>query len=189
MNVQLVDATENAEYKIAKAAAICYSADTSPEACQRRMGKLLNLNHLATLRFAYATFHISGISRACSHQFVRAKHLDFLQESQRYVNQKNCEFVIPNIEDVAKISIQTLYDNCIKTYQNLFDLGVRKEDARYILPNAATTQLYVTGNFQAWKDFLKNRTDKAAQWEIREVALEIEKQLNNIAPNILPIKD
>jgi thymidylate synthase ThyX len=39
-------------------------------------------------------------------------------------------------------------------------------------------------NFQGFQDFLKNRTSKTAQWEIRQVAIDIEKQLHNIAPNI-----
>ena len=42
----------------------------------------------------------------------------------------------------------------------------------------------ISGNFQAWLDFLKLRTDKAAQAEIRNVAIEIGKQLSDIAPNV-----
>lgn len=188
MKVHLVDWTENAERKIAEYAAICYNADTSEEACQRRMVKLLNLGHLATLRFGYATFLIEGISRACSHQIVRSKHLDYLQESQRYVNQRNVDFVYP-ISLLESSTYNAFLIDASDVYNKLISEGIRKEDARYVLPNASPTKLYVTGNFQAWKDFLKNRTDKAAQWEIRNVALAIEKELNSIAPNIFPIKD
>lgn len=185
MKINLEDITENAEYKIAKYAAICYDADTSEDSCARRINKLLNLGHLATLRFGTATFLIEGVSRACSHQLVRSKHLDFLQESQRYVKQDAVEFIYPTNDP----SFDVIYEACIKTYRELINKGIRKEDARFVLHNAATTRLYVTGNFQAWKDFLRNRTDKAAQWEIRAVALEIEKQLNEHCPNIFPIKE
>ena len=72
-------------------------------------------------------------------------------------------------------------------YNLLRNLGVKKEDARYILPNAATTRLYVTGNFQAWKDFINLRSGPEVQWEIRQVAQEIERQLSLIAPNIFEL--
>jgi thymidylate synthase (FAD) len=61
-------------------------------------------------------------------------------------------------------------------YERLIKEGVKKEDARFVLPEATTTELVVTGNFQAWIDFIKLRADKHAQWEIREVA----RTINNI---------
>jgi thymidylate synthase (FAD) len=177
-----VDHTEHAERKISTYAAICYAAQLDEAACDRRIKKLLNLGHLATLRFGYATFLVSGISRACSHQLVRAKHLDFLQESQRYVKQTDTKFVFPELRNVEMY--RQAYEVALHCYNELIRNGVRKEDARYVLPNAATTELYVTGNFQAWKDFLRNRQDKAAQWEIREVANQIATRLYEIAPTV-----
>ena len=61
-------------------------------------------------------------------------------------------------------------------YKHLLSRGVKKEDARFVLPEATTTELIVTGNFQAWIDFIKLRADTHAQWEVREVA----KTINNI---------
>lgn len=179
----LVDWTYNAENKIAKYAAICYDAATDDDSVKRRMLKLLNLGHLATLRFASATFLVEGISRACSHQLVRSKHLDFLQESQRYVNQGEADFVYPP-SLLESSTYNALLADAKYAYNQLIAEGIRKEDARYVLPNASTTRLYVTGNFQAWKDFLKNRQDKAAQWEIRDIANQIAKHLYGVAPNI-----
>lgn len=183
MKVTLIDHTKNAEQKIALCAAVCYDADTSEEANDRRVKRLMNVGHLATLRFAYATFHVEGISRACSHQLVRHPHLSYLQRSQRYCNDSELDFVVP--EDVKDdIEYHDAMRDCMNIYKNLVAKGVKKGDARFVLPQAFTTELYVTGNFQAWVDFLRNRTDKAAQWEIREVALEIQKQLREVAPNV-----
>lgn len=53
-----------------------------------------------------------------------------------------------------------------------------------VLPQGVQTELNVTGNFQAWLDFLKLRTDKAAQKEIRSTAILIGKILHQNAPNI-----
>ena len=83
MQVTMTDVTENAEVKIAEYAAICYDADTSPDRNKKRVKSLMKQRHLATLRFASATFLVEGISRACSHQIVRHPHLSFLQRSQR----------------------------------------------------------------------------------------------------------
>ena len=183
MQVTLVDYTQDAEAKIATYSAVCYGADTSPDANARRIRKLLDLNHLATLRFANATFFIDGISRTCSHQIVRSSHLEFLQESQRYVKQHGIEYVVPESLE-GDPDYQRLMATSYWTYTKLLGKGVRKEDARFALLEAAPTKLYVTGNFQAWHDFLRNRTDKHAQWEIREVAVQVGKQLANIAPNV-----
>jgi thymidylate synthase (FAD) len=187
MNVTLVDYTQDSESKIAQFSAICYDADTGEDANARRIKKLLSLGHLATLRFASATFLVERVSRTCSHQFVRTKHLDFLQESQRYVDQTKIDFIEPpNIGDNLEASclFARLQMDSKDIYQRLRKLGIRKEDARFALLEASPTRFYVTGNFQAWRDFLRNRTDKSAQWEIRQCAELIGQQLYQIAPNV-----
>lgn len=184
MNIELVDITENAEVKIGYYAGECYNAKRDESACIRRAKKCMEDGHLATLRFANAVFHISGVSRICSHQFVRSKHLDFLQQSQRYVNQEEAKVIIPpsfkdHYDDYAFFveSAKSLYSQLIKD-------GVKKEDARFVLPEACETSFYVTGNLQAWKDFIKLRADKHAQWEIRKVAKEINNKLHEKCPNL-----
>lgn len=182
MQVKLKFITPDAERSIGEYAAICYDANVEEDACIRRASKCANDGHLATLRFAHATFHVSGISRACSHQFVRSKHLDFLQQSQRYVRQDNVEFVYPGTKNDYLIS--SAYQSCVAAYENLIAQGVKKEDARFVLPTGITTELYVVGNLQAWKDFIKLRADKHAQWEIRNVAVAINNELAKHCPNL-----
>ncbi len=184
MKVTLEDHTQNPVETIGRLAAICYDSSTTTEACIRRAKSCVTKGHLATLRFAHATFRIEGISRTCSHQLVRHKHLDFLQKSQRYVKEEDPTFVWPGTSGEADDLITRLYFEAEKTYKDLLELGVRKEDARYVLPGGITTDIIVVGNFQAWLDFIRLRTDKSAQWEIRDVALEIKKQLAEIAPEI-----
>jgi thymidylate synthase (FAD) len=186
VKVDLVDWTKDPEDTISRMAAVCYDSDTSPDANQRRIKNLIKVGHLATARFAYATFEVSGISRVTSHQMVRSKHLDFLQESQRYVEQpEHQEVTMPK---GMSQPVEALYMEAIihaqQTYKLLRHYGVKKEDARLVLPEASHTRLYVVGNFQAYLDFLRLRTDKAAQCEIRQVAELIGKQLYLIAPNV-----
>lgn len=188
MQVELVDYTQDAERKIGLYASICYDSKTDEESCLRRAKHVANNGHLACLRFATATFRISGISRICSHQFVRSKHLDFLQRSQRYVEEDNTGFISPDSFGSYTTDVRDIYNDLLYYYNDMIKQGIKKEDARFILPQAIETELYVTGNFQAWQDFINLRKYKAAQWEIQEVATRIERQLNNIAPNIFNLE-
>ena len=175
MNVELLQITPNALEFIGRCAGICYNSSNDSSSCVKRAVSCKDKGHLATLRFAHATFHVSGISRSCSHQFVRSKHLDFLQRSQRYCSEKDTDFIYPTSME-NNLDVETLYEHALGLYQELIKKGVKKEDARFVLPEATTTELIVTGNFQAWLDFIELRADKHAQWEVRNVAREI----NNI---------
>jgi len=182
MNVELLDITPNALEFLGRCAGICYNSSLDTGPCIKRAVSCKDKGHLATLRFAHATFHICGISRVCSHQFVRSKFLDFLQRSQRYCNESETQFVVPNTDMAALITDS--YKASLDTYNKLIEAGVKKEDARFVLPNGGTTELVVTGNFQAWLDFIKLRADTHAQLEIRQVAKEINNKLSEHAPGI-----
>jgi thymidylate synthase (FAD) len=185
MKVEMVDYTEYPEEKIANYAAICYNSDTAEEANARRIQRLMNVKHLATLRFAYATFLVEGVSRACTHQLVRHPHLSYLQESQRYVNQKDSRVTVPpRFSQKQRDFLFKFHEYSSRAYDILIDMGAKKEDARYLLLEGSQSRMYITGNFQAWYDFLENRTGPTAQWEIQRVAVSIQEQLMKIAPNV-----
>lgn len=184
MEITLLHLTPNALEFIGKCAGICYDSKDEPEANKRRAIQCARKGHLATLRFAHATFNVSGISRACSHQFVRSKHLDFLQRSQRYCKETDATFIIPNSVGTYTTDIRDVYQELLLHYQDMIKEGIKKEDARYVLPEATCTELNVTGNLQAWKDFIELRGTKEAQWEIREVAHGISKHLSYHLPEI-----
>jgi len=192
MIVTLKDHTINPEYTVGENAAICYDSRTDEESCLRRAENCKNQGHMATMRFAYATFNIAGISRVCSHQLVRVAHAGILQRSQRYVKESTVAYVNPPALETLpahlKYAWQKIQAEAEDMYLHLVDNQLmRKEDARYILPQACQTELNICMNFQGWRDLLKNRTDKHAQWEIRAVALEIQSHLNFIAPRLFPL--
>ena len=188
MKVTLVQNTPNPEEHIGLLAGICYgkTGEQSPEQCIKRAYHCVTKGHLSTLRFAHATFLVEDISRICSHQFVRSKHLDFLQRSQRYCNEGEIESVMPDSIMSSKyhIDVWEIQNHAKWLYDKLIADGFKKEDARFILPQGTTTELLAVGNFQAWYDFIKLRSGKEVQWEIRAVAHEINRQLHSIAPNI-----
>jgi thymidylate synthase (FAD) len=184
MRVELKFVTPNALAQIGEYAGICYNSNLEEGTCIKRAISCKDKGHLATLRFAHATFHVSGISRTCSHQFVRSKHLDFLQRSQRYCKEDVAEFVVPYADKQCSEIMQKHFEWCQGTYKALLAYGMKKEDARFVLPEATATELIVVGNFQAWLDFIALRADKHAQWEIREVAKTINNILSEHAPGL-----
>jgi thymidylate synthase (FAD) len=190
VEVKLLDYTDDAEFKIGLYAAECYDSKTDRESCLRRTKSCKDSGHLATLRFAYATFRVSGISRVCSHQLVRHAHLSYLQRSQRYVAEKEVNFIDPSaleqLDFDTRIKWGYVQDQAERLYLDLVNSKkMKKEDARFILPQGCDTSVTITGNLQAWLDFVNLRTEKHAQWEIREVALAIQDALRiNVAPSI-----
>lgn len=185
MNVTLEFITPDAENFIGQMAGICYGRETEREANVKRAVQVAQKGHLACLRFSHAVFNIKGISRACSHQLVRSKHLDFLQRSQRYCNEEEASVVVPPslTDEEAGIFWDTI-NACRDAYATLRDMGVKKEDARFVLPEATETELNVVGNLQSWMDFIKLRADKHAQWEVRSVAIEVNNILAQHCPNL-----
>ena len=189
MKVELLDCTDDPEYKIGLYAAECYDSNREREACIRRAKSCKDSGHLATLRFAYATFRVSGISRVCSHQLVRHAHLSYLQRSQRYVAETEMDFINPPALDDNEEWFVHSWARIQSDAERLYLYAInhkmmKKEDARFILPQSCDTSVTVTGNFQAWLDFIRLRTGKHAQWEIQAVACEIKRLLAEKAPNI-----
>ena len=129
--------------------------------------------HESIIEHASVTFEISGISRACSHQLVRHRIASYSQESQRYVDMSDPEFVVPPsiAENPQAVAVwEEFMGQVANTYDRLRELGARKEDARFVLPNAAATRIIVTMNFRTLRHLFSVRCDKAAQWEIRDAS-------------------
>ena len=139
------------------------------------------------LEHAYATFRISGISRAFTHQLVRHRLCSFTQQSQRYVDESKFNYIEPlSIKNrpEAHSAFVDFMERARKAYQELQKLGIKKEDARFVLPNATESQIVVTANLREWRHIIELRSEPGAQWEIREAAIEILKILKKHAPTI-----
>lgn len=137
-----------------------------------------------------ACFLFEGVSRACTHQLVRHRLASFSQESQRYVDlQKGAWNAVtpPKIGDrpEAQALMERTWEQLQEAYRALRAMGIRKEDARFLLPNATETRIVTAMNFAAWKHFLWLRAvDKAAQWEIRRLGIQVLRMLHAIAPHV-----
>lgn len=135
-------------------------------------------------------FLIEGISRSLTHQFVRHRGFSFSQESQRYVDfqkgsaDKNYPpFIFPEgMTEEQENKLFEAYRSSVMQYEDLRKLGLKKEDARFVLPNAASTRLVASASVRELAHFLDIRCAKDAQWEIRRMAREMAKLAYMAAP-------
>jgi thymidylate synthase (FAD) len=185
--VTLLRITDEPDGLIAASARVCYASE--PKTADANVKLIRNLRewgHMSPFEHASATFMVEGVSRACTHQLVRHRVASYSQQSQRYVNEKGFEYVSPKTVE-ADPKAKKRYDETVETirkaYQELIELGVPKEDARFLLPNACATKIAVTMNFRELRHFIKLRGSKEAQWEIRELAQEMLRILKEKAPN------
>jgi len=189
MKVELLFITPDAEKLIETAGRTSYLSfgkqGKDTEKAFIRM--LIKRGHLSVLEHAYATFRISGVSRAFTHQLVRHRLCSFIQQSQRYVDESNFNFIEPqsikNNPEAHSIFTESI-DNARKTYVELQKLGIKNEDARFVLPNATESQIVITANLREWRHIVELRGEPDAQWEIRRAAIEILKILKKHAPTV-----
>jgi thymidylate synthase (FAD) len=184
--VELIAITPNAEKVIEEAARTCYlSFDKIGEDSEKDLiHRLIKLGHESPLEHAYATFRIKNCSRAMTHQLVRHRLMAISQQSQRYVNEEHFEYVIPEAIPQEYIDDFRKDMNAIQQmYSKWRDRGLRKEDARYVLPNACMSEIVVSANFREWRHILKTRLSMKAQWEIRNICTAIRQILYQNAEN------
>ncbi len=193
MNVELIAITRylrgggTPEELLEHAGRVCYRSEPRGNPGRFLMARVRE-GHESLIEHASATFEISGVSRACTHQLVRHRLASYSQESQRYVDMSEPEYVVPPSVAADPEALEVWGEataGMAEAYRQLRERGVRKEDARFLLPNAAATRIIVTMNFRAWRHFIKERgLNRAAQWEIREVANRILDILHQQAPSV-----
>lgn len=170
MKVTLIQATPNPIEAIAQIASICYDSD--PKNPLGLVKHLYRNGHHSVFEHIYFTFKIEGISRACSHQLVRHRHCSFTQRSQRYCSENGFGYVTP-----PTIAEQCFSDDMktLNEWYNGYQTGgnVPNEDARYLLPNACETSLYLSCNLRELIHMANERLCMRAQWEIRELVQQM----------------
>ncbi len=205
LKVVLLKSTPDPEETVSHAAKLCYSSATIDELKekiesndQRKfIEKLITIGHASPFEHVSFTFGVEGISRACSHQLVRHRLASYSQQSQRYVradgNEENAEFnyIVP--DSVKQAGKQEWFADRMKEMQawynelvNSIEGGGEKanEDARFLLPNAVETKIIISMNARELLHFFTIRCCKRAQWEIREMAVEMLRLAKTEAPTI-----
>jgi len=190
VRVELMTITPNAEDVIERACSTCYLSFhryDPPSSTEELIKKVIRKGHHSVLEHAMATFRIKGGSRVFTHELVRHRLMSPSQESQRYVEYgktKQFEFVLPPTVQKTEFvgRFEELAASAYELYQEMVKADVPKEDARYILPNATTSEIVISANFRELRHIFEIRCMERAHWEIREICLEILKIIKKEAP-------
>ena len=191
MNVKLLEMSQNAISLIYVACRQCYSEKfagevfldqaITPEKKEAFVKNIVASGHQSPLEHVKFSFAIEGVSRALTHQLVRHRIASFSQQSQRYVKEKEFDFIIPSSIErnpEAKKEFENLMVAIQQSYTKLLMfLGQDKisgelanQDVRFVLPQAAETKIVVSMNCRELLHFFQHRCCSRAQWEIRQLA-------------------
>lgn len=201
----------DAEYLTEYAGRQCYASWDKPNAdtalTADYIANLLKQQHFSVIEHASVSFRLTGVSRAFSHELVRHRHFSFSQLSQRFVDASNADYVIhPDIAAINDVDLRNaalellsdVWETCTQGYEMLQEIfeqdaekqktkvkrKVKNQAARMVLPNMIETELVVTGNLRAWREFLPKRLNPGADGEICALAELILVELRVIAPSI-----
>ena len=179
IKVKLLDYTPEPERVVAMAARLCYSAAGAEELAERlseekvreMVRKMVKIGHGSTLEHASFTFGIEGVSRVLTHQLVRHRIASYDQQSQRYVAAHGFQYITPPTiaeRPEAKAKYEALMETIRGVYDELTEMGVPKEDARYVLANATETKILVTMNARSLMHFFNLRCCNRAVGDPRD---------------------
>lgn len=203
MKVKLIQVTQNPIDVMWTAARTCYSEKSPIEMLDdwailtkenynelqekhwNLVKKVLDSGHKSIAETVVFTFSIEGVSRSLTHQLVRHRLACYSQQSQRYVNfkDKTFEYVTPNTvkKNVgAELIYNEFMSKCKEYYDKLIDIGIPAEDARYVLPNAACTNINMTVNLRELIHICNLRLCTRAQKEIRDLFKLIKQEVTDV---------
>jgi|GEM_PF-1189539 len=159
----------------------------------RLIRHIMNSGHTSTMEHLTFTFAIEGVSRSLLAQLTRHRHFSYSVQSQRYVKfgsgdkANGFDYVWPKTIANQPQEVWDTYNYYMTQIQEMYDemrsAGIPAEDARYILPNAATCNLVLTGNLRSILDFYSKRNPNThAQWEIQELAEKMKNEVIDVEP-------
>ncbi len=182
LSVELISIPNNIIKTIYTACKTCYSAKLpyenylnapDDEKMLSLIKRVIGSGHYSTIEHIQLTFAVQNVSRACTHQLVRHRHMSFSQKSQRYVKEKGeFDYIMPkSIENNSELAkkFEDFIQNTSNLYQEFIEAGILAEDARSILPNAAASSLVASLNLRELIHLANLRLCTRAQAEIRSL--------------------
>jgi thymidylate synthase (FAD) len=184
------------------AARISYAADhkagDDPVKDEKLMTFLAAHKHLTPFEHQVATFRVHA-PLFVFREWHRHRTQSYNELSRRYTSA-NVEFYLPakwraqsttnkqgsgqnsEYQELAREQALEVYRASLSAYELLLEVGIAKEQARMVLPQAMYTTMYATANARNWDAFCKLRCSPDAQWEIRQYANAIDAELEKVWP-------
>jgi len=188
VEVKLLAITPDSEKLVEEAGRLCYASGGKLNANPGWLRARIRQGHESLIEHASATFYIKA-SRVLTHELVRHRIASYSQRSQRYVKETEVNYIqpteitesgSPETEEIFRQAMVSAWDN----YRKLLEAGIKPEIARYVLPNACTTEIICTWNFREIRHIIKLRGSPAALPEMRVVANRIKEIMKEKAPQV-----
>jgi len=194
MRVTLLAHTPDPEHVVGSAAQTSFKdkppteifAKTTTEKAQKVLKRVMGYGHVSVIEHATFTFAVEDISRVAEVQLVRHRIASYTIKSGRY-NKTHCDVVIPSSiakNEQAKKKVNDFIEYNTKLIQELLDMGIPFEDARMLSPQGIKTNIVFTMNARELLHFFSLRCCRRAQWELRQLADDMLKEVKKVAPTI-----
>jgi thymidylate synthase (FAD) len=193
------------EYLAEVAGRVCYMSFAKPRPGGNKayLDHILEVGHGSVLEHAVWNFIFTGISRTLTHELIRHRAgFGYSQLSQRYVDESVAEYVEPDcIADSPELhqlwldtvehshqAYMKLTEKLLEVFKDEPDRTLRRkmarQAARSVLPNATETKIFVTANARALRHFIELRGSRHAEVEIRKLAVQVLRIMQQEAPNL-----
>lgn len=172
--VELIDA--NCDLKmLAKIIRLSYGSDKAGDE-ERTIRNCFNAGHMSVFEFVDATVFVE-CPIYVARQLMRYRCASYLERSLR-----RCEPFGMEASSTITSVVGEVANTASRIYRALLDQGVKKEQARAVLPLGTLTQFYMKASFREWYHIFDERLDNATQTETREIVEEIKSALEEVAP-------
>ena len=189
MNVKFVSITPDAEKMMAYIARVSNPSNQQNENYSGLLKYCIKHNHWSVFEQSSMTLEIET-TRGLAAQILRHRSFTFQEFSQRYADTKLLDTEIPvpdlrsqdlknrqnsndDIPQEKKEEYQALiarhFEDSMNLYNSLLSEGVAKECARFVLPLATPTRLYMTGSCRSWVHYITLRSAHGTQKEHMDV--------------------
>jgi len=189
--VKLITSTPNAEKSMAYIARVSNPRNQDNNDFTKLIGYCIKNEHWSVFEQAYMTLQIET-TRGIAAQILRHRSFTFQEFSQRYADSRELgEIPIPQLrrqdnknrqnsisdlpEEIIKnfnIKIKQQFHQNKQLYEEMLEAGIAKECARFILPLATPTRIYMTGSCRSWIHYINLRTGHGTQKEHMDIAQE-----------------
>ena len=203
-DVKLISVTPDAEKHMAYCARVSNPNNQENEKFSGLLKYCVKHQHWSIFEQAFMTLEINT-SRGIAAQILRHRSFTYQEFSQRYADSSLLSEKIPlpelrrqdeknrqnSIDDLDPFEVQilekqmmTLFDSSMALYQQMLKRGVAKECARFVLPLAVPTKIYMTGSVRSWIHYIDLRSANGTQKEHMDIALAAKKVFTEQFPAV-----
>ena len=206
MKVSLITLTPDAEKHIAYCARVSNPNNQTNESIAGLLKYCIKHQHWSIFEQAFMTLEIET-TRGLAAQILRHRSFTYQEFSQRYAEstalgnvslpelrrqddknrQNSIDDLDPKVVDKLNRQMRTLFTSAYSLYEQMLEEGVAKECARFVLPLATPTRLYMSGTVRSWLHYIELRSGHGTQKEHKEIANECKSIFSEQFPTIASV--